>query len=122
MIPRYNPLPRTTKPLPRSYIRPKKRERTVSWRSGTVREDAAGMARLRAAAFARSTGICECGTPDCEALPARLRRVTWRDGQLHHSISRGRGGSDVLSNVVFVTRDCHKRLTGELQWKRRRSA
>ena len=66
------------------------------------------MARLRSAAFHRSGGWCECG--ECS------KQVGWIDGHLHHVISRGRGGSDVLSNVQFITRACHERITGELQW------
>jgi 5-methylcytosine-specific restriction endonuclease McrA len=82
------------------------------------------MAQLRAAAYHRSQGICECGTYECQAQPQRLRRVNWFDGQLHHIVSRARGGSDELDNVLFVTRDCHRRLTGELKfgWYKGRTA
>jgi 5-methylcytosine-specific restriction endonuclease McrA len=104
--------------MKRSPIRSKRRVRRVYWRTGKVREDAKGMATLRSMAFHRSGGICECGREECLTQPMRLRRVTWADGQLHHVISRARGGSDVLSNVLFVTRECHAVLTGKLQWTR----
>jgi 5-methylcytosine-specific restriction endonuclease McrA len=107
-------------PLKRSWLgRPKKKVRKVSWRSGRIREDAAGMARLRSDAFRRSGGLCECGRKECESAPIGKRFVTWIDGQLHHVISRARGGSDVLENVQFVRRECHRILTGEPQWSRR---
>ena len=95
-------------------IRPKKKVRKISWRSGRIREDAAGMAALRSAAFHRSHGNCECALAD----PARRcrERVTWFDAHLHHIISRAHGGSDILENVAFVTRKCHHELTGVLKW------
>lgn len=95
------------KPLKRSWIRPKKRVRSESWRTGRVREDAKGMARLRSEAYARSNGFCECGCG---------QRVGWIDGHLHHRISRAHGGSDVLDNVWFVTRPCHERIHGKPVW------
>ena len=92
-----------------------KRKR-VLWRTGRVIEDQAGMAALRAAAFHRAGHHCECSLADpnrrCNA------KVTWVDGHLHHIVSRAHGGSDVLSNVAFVTRQCHRELTGILHWTR----
>lgn len=104
-------------------IRRRKRIHKISWRSGRIREDATGMARLRAAAYARSGGLCECGRRECLRRPTRLRVVTWTDGQLHHVISRGRGGSDVLGNVQFITRRCHEEITGrpQLHWLKQES-
>jgi len=91
-------------------IRAKKRVRRV-WKSGRIREDSTGMARLRSAAYARSEGHCECwrhpGREDCR------KRVNWYDGNLHHIISRARGGSDVIDNVAFITRACHNEITGQ---------
>lgn len=96
---------------PLRRYRPRKRK--VLWRTGQVKEDSKGMARLRSEAFQRSGGFCECGRPECLALPARLRRVNWFDGQLaHYPVSRARGGSDVLENVRFVKRECHRALDG----------
>jgi hypothetical protein len=97
-------------------IRYKRKVRKVSWRTGRVREDATGMAKLRSAAFHRSGGICECGRAECESKPMRLRMVNWVDGHLHHIVSRGRGGSDVLDNVQFITSACHREITGVPQW------
>lgn len=100
----------------RSQIRYKKRVRKVSWRSGTVREDAAGMARLRSAAFRRSGGRCECYRVESEfpdgSKPCGGLCVTWVDGHMHHSKPR----SDVLERVSFIRRRCHEIITGELQW------
>ena len=117
-IPRYTPLQRSTKPLKRSPIRYKKRKAKVSWRSGRVQLDSAGMARLRGAAFQRSCRMCECGLqPGRESCG---KSVTWIDGQLHHIKSRGQGGSDVIENVAFIRRDCHEEITGKLQWAKRK--
>lgn len=105
------------KPLKRSWIRPKKRVRKESWRSGRIREDSAGMARLRSEAYERSQGKCECVLAD----PKRIceRRATWIDGHMHHIVHRSQGGSDVLENVAFINRLCHAEIHGEPQWSKR---
>lgn len=102
----------------RSPIRYKRKVRKVSWRSGRVREDAIGMARLRSAAYERSGGMCECKRLACLARPSRLRKVNYNDGHLHHVISRAHGGSDVLENVQFITDICHREIHGipRLRW------
>ncbi len=78
------------------------------------------MARLRSEAYARSHGICECGRPECSARPVKFRRVSWYDGMLHHVISRAHGGSDILENVQFITRQCHEEIHGVPEWTYRR--
>lgn len=113
---------RQSSPLRRSPIRYKKRVRKVSWRSGRIREDATGMARLRSEAFRRSGGLCECGRSKCKRRALRERIVNWYDGQLHHVISRAHGGSDELSNVRLITRRCHQEIHGIPQWSQRRAA
>ena len=117
----HNPLPRPTKPLKRTWITNRKRERKESapWRAPRVREDAGGMAKLRAAAFQRSGGICECSREECKKLPERMRRITWTDSQLHHVISRARGGSDVLENLQLIRHACHAAIHGGLKWGER---
>lgn len=105
---------RRRKPL-RSKGRPAVRK--VSWRSGCVRETSAGMARLRADAYYRSQGLCECWR-DKKMLEPCGKRVRFIDGQLHHLVSRARGGSDVLENVAFIRWQCHRKITGEPQWSR----
>ena len=87
----------------------KRRRESSPWLPQRIREDAAGMMRLRHEAFERSAGKCECGCGE---------RVDWWSGHLHHVISRARGGSDELSNLLFITPDCHKTIHGKLQWRR----
>lgn len=109
------------KPLRRSWLRrtgKKRRERTISWRSGRVRETAQGMVELRRKACDRSCGICECGRKVCRKRSQWDRRVSWNFGHLHHVISRAHGGSDVLENVQFITPRCHQEITGDLHWKK----
>lgn len=100
----------------RSPIRRKKKTRRVAFNSGVVREDSAGMARLRSAAFHRSGGHCECYRVVDEFPPGEEpcggQLVTWVDGHLHHSKPR----ADVLDRVSFINRRCHEIITGELQW------
>ncbi len=97
-------------------IRYKRKVHKVSWRTGRIREDAAGMARLRSEAYERSQGVCECKREVCLARPLRLRRISFYDGQMHHVISRAHGGSDVLENVQFITRLCHQEIHGIPRW------
>ena len=99
-------------------IRSKNKSRRVLWRTGRIIEDAKGMARLRSAAFQRSSGMCECNRAECIARPWYERRVSWVDGHLHHVVPRAHGGSDVLSNVLFIRRECHRQITGEPEWNR----
>jgi hypothetical protein len=95
----------------RSWIRPKKKVRRELWRSGRVIEDSKGMARLRSEAYHRSNGLCECRLADPNR-PECTKRVNWIDGELHHMKPR----SDVIDRVAFVSRACHRELTGKLQW------
>lgn len=104
----YNPIRRSALcPMKRG----KKKER-AAWHPQVVRLDSGGMAKLRAAAFARSGEFCECGDPDCH------ERVTYFTGQLHHVIARGRGGSDVIENVLFLDRGHHAKIHGVPQWSK----
>ncbi len=88
----------------RNWIRPKKRVRKVSWRSGKIREDAAGMAKMRWAVFTRSEGQCENKLES----GARCRaRIGWAWFELHHVVSRARGGSDTEENCMALCAGCH---------------
>src|SRR6266498_2182240 len=93
----------------------KRKIRKVLWRTGRVIEDQKGMAKLRHDAYHRSGGYCECRLAD-SGRPYCGQRVTWTDSQLHHVVSRAHGGSDIIENVCFVTRKCHRELTGLLHW------
>jgi 5-methylcytosine-specific restriction endonuclease McrA len=87
----------------------KPRRESSPWLPRRIREDAAGMARLRREAFERSQGVCECGCG---------QPVDWWSGHLHHVLSRAKGGSDELDNLLFITPDCHKTLHGRVQWSK----
>lgn len=110
-------------PIRRSALRPSPRriKERAPWHPPLVRLDAMGMAALRSDAFERSDGICECSREICQKRVPNLRRVTWTDGQLHHIVSRARGGSDELSNVQFITRRCHEEIHGKPAWSKGKS-
>lgn len=95
------------KPLRRGWIRPKRREKKVLWRTGQVKEDAAGMYRLRRFVFKRAGGNCE--------VKKRGKRcgkyAPWdgyRHGELSHIIARKRGGSDTPENTEWACWECHR--------------
>jgi len=92
-------------PIRRSPLKPKPRKVKVSapWRAPKIRLDAEGMKQLRQSAFFRSKGQCE-NEVDGQRCP---KRITWGSFHLAHIVSRGRGGSDVLSNVLAVDPECH---------------
>jgi hypothetical protein len=106
------------KPLKRSWISRKPRKARVSWRSGKIRLDGAGMADLRWKVFERSRVgteyrfgfmgselcLCENRLSDGGRCPNRIR---WETFQLHHIVSRGRGGSDTEQNTMALCVFCH---------------
>jgi 5-methylcytosine-specific restriction endonuclease McrA len=92
------------KPLKRSWISRKPRKARVSWRSGKIRLDRAGMAGLRWKVFERAGYRCENklrGGRRC------LNKFVWQTFQLHHIISRGQGGSDTEENTMALCVWCH---------------
>lgn len=101
-------------PIRRTRLCPVKRGKKTRapWHPQVIRLDSGGMAKLRSEAFQRSMGWCECGEKACH------ERVTWGDGQLHHVIARGRGGSDELGNVLFLSRGHHSKIHGMPQWSK----
>lgn len=53
------------------------------------------------------------------------RRVDWENGEMHHVLSKGKGGSDDLSNLEwrcgrFVS-DCHTAEHVQVQWTKRKT-
>jgi len=94
-------------PLRRSPIKykPRKHFESMPWRRPKIRLDGREMVNLRQDAFARSGGQCENAINDTgDRCPAR---VLWMTCDLAHIESRGRGGSDVLGNVLITCRNCH---------------
>jgi hypothetical protein len=94
-------------PIRRSPLKKRAREHKESmpWRRPKVRLNGREMGELRQNAFARSAGQCE------NAITANGRRCTaqiyWATFHLSHMQSRGRGGSDVLENVLCCCIACH---------------
>lgn len=90
-------------PIRRSPLKPKPRLHKESWRSGRVRLNAQEMRQLRQEAFARSAGQCENSADGRRCAT----RINWSSFHLAHIVSRGRGGSDVVSNVLACCPECH---------------
>jgi len=94
-------------PIRRSPLKPKPRQHKESmpWRRPKIRLNGREMLELRQNAFARSQGQCENSvTEEKDRCPVRFH---WGSFDLAHIVSRGRGGSDSLDNVLAVCRDCH---------------
>ena len=108
-------------PIRRSPLRYKPRRHKESWRSGKVRLSGPEMAVLRQDAFNRSHGQCENSvTNERDRCPVR---IYWGSFHLAHIISRGRGGSDTIENVLACCPDCHfedtrnrKKLVPHKEW------
>jgi 5-methylcytosine-specific restriction endonuclease McrA len=92
-------------PIRRQPIRPKPRDHKESmpWRAKKVRLSGKEMGQLRQRAFFRSQGRCENST-DGARCP---KLITWMTFHLSHIVSRGRGGSDVIENVLAACFECH---------------
>lgn len=92
-------------PIARQRIKPKPRQHRESmpWRRPKIRLNGREMAGLRQEAFARSHRRCE-NSIDGERCKTR---ITWGSFHLAHIVSRGRGGSDELGNVLAACQECH---------------
>jgi hypothetical protein len=94
----YNPIRRTRlKPKPRTD------KTSAPWRREKIRLGPAGMHQLREDTLYRSGLRCE-NSIDGKRCP---RRINWMNFHLAHIVSRGRGGSDVLANVLACCQECH---------------
>ena len=62
--------------------------------------------KLRRRVMKRDAGICQCS--ECK----RLGRILRAD-HVHHVISKAKGGTDDLTNLIAVNAECHKRITIE---------
>lgn len=61
--------------------------------------------RLRLEILRRDNGLCQC--EQCKGGKIRVRIAT----EVHHLISKAKGGSDDPANLAAINRDCHKRET-----------
>jgi hypothetical protein len=109
-------------PIRRSPWKSKARKTRISmpWRCPKIRLDAAGMKQLREFAFNRSNAQCE-NSVDGERCDTR---IYWGSFHLAHIEGRGRGGSDVLVNVLAACPKCHdddthhrRKLQPHKEWK-----
>src|SRR5882724_5162603 len=94
--------------MKRAPIRRKPRRYKVS-KSGQVTQNAAGMHALRMEVFERSGGRCENTLTWLEFKYRCPKTDGWEFGEMHHRRHRARGGSDVIENLFWVCRECHRR-------------
>lgn len=94
----YNPIRRS--PLKK---KPRRAYESAPWRRKKIRLDAKGMLELRQDALYRSGLRCE-NSIDGERCN---KRIAWHNFHLAHIVSRGRGGSDCLKNVLAACQECH---------------
>jgi 5-methylcytosine-specific restriction endonuclease McrA len=93
---RSGPIARHTPPRKR---KPRSGEVTVG-KTGRVRLRGKALESLRRACFEHDRYRCQCN-PTCGVA------VTWESGDMAHIVSRGAGGSDVLSNVKTMLHEHH---------------
>ena len=97
----YNPIRRSpAKPKPRQH------KESAPWRRPKIRLNGFEMKKLRQDAFARSQGRCE-NSIDEERTRCGAK-INWMEFHLAHIVSRGRGGSDILENVLASCQKCHE--------------
>ena len=100
-MPPYSSIKRSTKP-----IRPKKHAQVRVGKLGIVRLSGKAMRQLREDVYVRDKGMCQCGCGRVAYFQARF------EGDPHaydmaHIVSRGAGGSDVMSNLKTMRHMCH---------------
>lgn len=68
---------------------------------------------VKAQAFKRSGGRCECRRKSHKHILGRCLAVllTRSAGEFHHVTAASQGGSDGLSNCEVLCRSCHKNTT-----------
>jgi 5-methylcytosine-specific restriction endonuclease McrA len=79
--------------------KPRKGDVTVG-KTGRIRLRGKALEALRRDCFERDRYRCQC-SPSCGVA------VTWESGDMAHIVSRGAGGSDVLSNVRTFLHEHH---------------
>jgi hypothetical protein len=104
-------LRRNRKPIAR--VSPKRFKKKGDWHAQRIRATPSEMHELRSQAFARSGGQCECLKVQGGQCG---KQVNWFNGDAHHIVKRGQGGSDEIDNLLYCFRDHHERIHGKLQW------
>ena len=62
---------------------------------------------VKAAAYRRAGGRCECPRSNCHGSGRCTARLGRHQGQFHHRRSLLAGGSDVLANSEHLCVHCH---------------
>lgn len=89
--------------MKRSQLRRKTRLRAESAKQ---RRHRAQMKLVTPELIDRAGMMCECGEADC-----------FREGQhAHHVIRRSQGGTDELSNLKWLSWECHARVHANPKW------
>jgi len=85
-------------------IRPKKRVRRVFWRTGRIREDAAGVRQLRMDVFLRAEGRCEIKWDG-----KRCNKFAPWDGFGHGELVHLKPRNDIREACQWGCHECHSR-------------
>lgn len=64
---------------------------------------------VKAQAYRRSGGRCECTRRGHGHLGRCAKRLTSSAGEFHHITAQSKGGSDGLSNCEFLCKPCHQK-------------
>jgi len=65
--------------------------------------------RLRLVVLRRDNGLCQCDR--CKGGALQLTIAT----EVHHIMSKAKGGTEAPSNLMAINHDCHKRITAAEQ-------
>ena len=61
--------------------------------------------KIRVIVLQRDNGLCQC--EECQGGKVRLTLAN----EVHHILSKAKGGTDDLSNLQAINKECHKRET-----------
>lgn len=69
------------------------------------RDYGAAWDKIRVIVLKRDNGLCQCD--ECQGGKIRLTLAN----EVHHIIPKAKGGTDDLSNLQAINKECHKRET-----------
>ena len=65
--------------------------------------------KIRVIVLKRDNGLCQCD--ECQGVKVMLTPAN----EVHHIISKAKGGTDDLCNLQAINKECHKRETAAHQ-------
>ena len=88
--------------------------KTSGWPTTSRHERGYGTewSKLRLVILKRDSGLCQCD--QCKGGQIRVRIAT----EVHHLVSKAKGGTDDPANLQALNKTCHERITAAQEGRR----